>query len=71
MFIDIPKSKPGVQPIKGIGTLVREGLIRLVKIDREVFVKTDREKKEISKIKSNHKNMIKRAGLNPLRVLNV
>lgn len=65
----MPKSKYG--PINGIGTLVREGEIQLVRIDRTVFEKTERERVALRNIQSQHKRKLKRAGYNPQKQLNI
>jgi hypothetical protein len=56
MAHEIPKSK--YPPIKGIGTLIREGEIQLVRIDRTVFKKTAKEKAKVKAIRLNYKNGI-------------
>jgi hypothetical protein len=58
-------------PIKGIGTLVREGLISFVRIDKEVFEKTEAERKAAKRVKLEHKRYITMCGCDPKKVLNI
>ena len=64
------KFKSSYPPIKGIGTLVREGEIEFVHIDRQVFVKSSDENKKLSAIRTNHKNALKKCGQDPRKVFN-
>lgn len=58
-------------PIRGIGTLVREGLISFVRIDKEVFSKTEPEKRAAKRVKLEHRRYIKMCGCDPKKTFNL
>ena len=57
-------------PIRGIGTLVREGAIQFVRIDKSVFHKTPEERIRLANAKASNKRAVIKAGLDPKKVLN-
>jgi hypothetical protein len=65
------KEKPKYPPIKGIGTLVREGLISFVRIDTAVFVKTKEEKKRLKTMRNSHNGYIRLCGCDPKKTFNI
>jgi hypothetical protein len=67
------KSKPTkgkYPPIKGISTLIKEGIIDFVNIDKTIFVKTDTEREALKKIRSEHNEVISAQGFNPKKLMN-
>ena len=58
-------------PIKGIGTLVREGLISFVRINREVFEKTPQERARLKTMRHNHNRYLRLCGCDPKKIINI
>jgi hypothetical protein len=58
-------------PIKGIRTLVKEGEIAFVKINREIFEKTNAEHNALRKARKEHNGYIKICGCDPSKILNI
>jgi hypothetical protein len=53
-----------------IGTMVREGLISFVRIDREVFIKTKAEKLKLQNVRNNHNREVRKLGYDPRKTFN-
>lgn len=58
-------------PIHGIGTLIKEGEMALVHINRREFLKTYAEQDQVRVLKLNHNRAIRRLGGNPKKDLNM
>jgi hypothetical protein len=53
-----------------IGTMIREGSISFVRIDKTVFVKNKAEKLKVKNIRNSHNRETRKMGYDPKKTLN-